>query len=63
MSFKKEVLESLCQIKATQAEQHATLKDHIRRTEILEKAISPSRILGLLAAVAAILEALHRVFK
>jgi hypothetical protein len=57
------VLEDIAEIKVTQARHHEVLKDHIRRTEILENAIKPSRIIALLAALAAIIESLHWAFK
>jgi hypothetical protein len=63
MSFKKDILRDLSEIKATQAEQHVTLKEHIRRTEVLEKTLSPTRIIAAMSAIGAILEGLHRMFK
>lgn len=63
MSFKKEVRDDLAAIKTTLAAQHETLKDHIRRTELLERAISPHRVLALCGAIAAIIESLHWVLK
>lgn len=63
MKFKDEVLHRLGSIDTTLAKQHESLKDHIRRTEILEKAVSPSRIISLIAAMAAIIESLHWIMK
>lgn len=53
------ILERLNSIDIILAKQHVTLKEHIRRTEILEEAIRPSKILGLVATIAAIIESLH----
>ncbi len=57
------IIEDITEIKVTQVEQHVVLKDHIRRTEILENAIKPSRIIAILAAIAAIIESLHWTFR
>lgn len=74
MSFKDDIRKSLGNIDVTLAEQHVTLKDHIRRTELLETAIEPLKshaqringgikLIGLCAAIAAIVESLHWVMK
>ena len=63
----------LASIDKTLVEQHISLKDHMRRTELLEEAITPIRskldmaagaikVLGLIAALLTILEAI-RSFK
>ncbi len=57
------IIGDIGEIKVTQAEHHIVLKDHIRRTELLENAIKPSRIIALLAAIAAIIESLHWALK
>lgn len=57
------IIENIGEIKVVQAKQQVILQDHIRRTEILEKAISPTRIIMLLAALAAIIESLHWIMK
>jgi len=55
------IIDRLNSIDRTLAAQHVSLKDHMRRTEILEKAISPHRVLLIIASIAGILEAIHRM--
>jgi hypothetical protein len=57
------ILDQVTEIKITLASQHEILKDHIRRTELLEKATSPSRVIALCAAIAGIIESLHWMLK
>jgi len=68
------IFDKLGSIDVTLAEQHVTLKEHIRRTEILENQIEPIKkhvnmvngalkLIGLLGVVAAIIESIHLVIK
>jgi len=62
------------EMNVTLARQNVTLDDHIRRTELLEEAIGPLqaqhhqlmgalKLLGVIAAIAGILEAIARILK
>jgi hypothetical protein len=69
MSFKEDVRKSLHSIDTTLAAQHESIKDHIRRTELLEEAIEPLKkqhaiikVLMFLASGAAV-ELIHRMIK
>lgn len=74
MKFKEEVRANLNSITTTLAEQHVTLKDHIRRTELLEEQMEPVKkhvnmvngalkFIGLLGIAVSIAEAIHMGFK
>lgn len=58
----------------TLASQHEVLKEHVRRTELLEKKMEPVekhvnmvtgaiKFIGLVGIIAGIIEALHRILK
>lgn len=72
MSFKKEIRDKLGSIDNTLIEQHVTLKDHIRRTELLEARIPPIekfmsmvtgavKLIVLCGVIAGIVETIHQV--
>ncbi len=68
------VLERIGSIDVTLAEQHVVLKEHVRRTELLESALEPVKrhvnmvnggvkLITLTGVIAAILEAIHMFVK
>lgn len=74
MSKMEKILDRLNSIDTTLASQHEILKEHIRRTEILEREIEPIKkhvnyvtgvlkFIALSGIVATIIEALHMVIK
>lgn len=76
MSTKREdkIFDRLGSIDSTLAAQHESLRDHMRRTEILEKAIVPvtkqmnmingaGKLITAAGVLATILEFIHRMFK
>lgn len=70
MKSKEKIFDRLSSIDSTLAAQHETLKEHIRRTELLEEAIEPIKkhismstgiikFVSFLAVVATVAEAIH----
>lgn len=68
------IVDDIGAMKVTSAEQHIVLKEHVRRTELLEEAVKPLekhvymvngvlKFLGVLGLLASIVEALMWVFK
>lgn len=70
MKLEDKILDRLNSIDKTLAAQHVSLKDHIRRTEILEKQIEPLKssldmikgvfkFIALVGVIATIIEVIH----
>jgi hypothetical protein len=70
----EEILHRISKIEITLAEQHVTLKEHIRRTELLESKVVPLekssfkldtvyKFLFHSGIVAGVVEGLHRIFR
>lgn len=68
------IVEDISSLKVTAAEHHAVLKEHIRRTEILEAEMKPVRqhvymvnggvkLVALIGVILAIAQAVHVLFK
>lgn len=70
MKKSDEILKEITQIKVTLGEQHVTLKDHIRRTEILETKVAPlekqhavTKFLFHSSILTALIEGAHRLLR